>query len=90
MQEAVAATHLSKIIEGNEMLQKMVKINDRDICRDKGIDHLKSSFHKFKLDVVLFGIIFFLSVAKDLVSTLEVSTTLGSLTKDSFVGGLSI
>ena len=52
MQEAVAATHLSKIIEGDEMLEKMVKINDRDICRDKGIDHLKSSFHKFKLDDV--------------------------------------
>ena len=52
MQEAVAATHLSKILETDEILEKMEKINDRNICCNKGMNHLNSSFHKFKLDDV--------------------------------------
>lgn len=52
MQEAVAATHLSKILETDEMLEKMDKINNRDVSCDNALDNLNSSFHKFKIDDV--------------------------------------
>ena len=48
------------------------------------------SWESLEGTAVFFRMIFCVSVAKDLASTLEVSTTLGSIIEDSIIGGLYI